>query len=379
MSGIYVHVPFCRRKCIYCDFYSIGSSLADWSRYVDSVLLEGSEKLSRADWEAGFNTLYIGGGTPSLIPPTEFKRLASGLLELFDSPPQEFTIEVNPDDVTQEMAVMWRDSGVDRISMGVQSLDDCELRFLGRRHDSEGARKAFGVLRPIFSNISQDVMFGLPGQTSESWIHTLKGVMEMRPEHISAYSLMYEEKTALTRMRAKGRLHELPEDDTVGMFGILCEEMEMAGYEQYELSNFSLPGYRSKHNSSYWIGKPYLGLGPGAHSYDGSRLRMSNRPDLRGWLAYWEGTRENGVEKPEDSEILSGRELREEMIMTRLRTREGLNISEYKMRFGDDETRKLFNRANKAIESGTLIASGQYLSLSRMAIPISDQIIVDLF
>ncbi len=314
MAGVYIHIPFCARKCVYCDFYSVGARLADWPRLVSALLDEARVRVPELTGAgAKCDTLYIGGGTPSLLPPGEFGRLAAGVLSL-TGPVSEFTVEVNPDDVTGELADAWRGAGVDRVSMGVQSLVDGELRAIGRRHDSRRAREAYDTLRRRFGNVSLDLMFGLPGQTRRSLRESVAGVIDMRPEHVSVYSLMYEERTALTRMRDSGRIDETPEEESAAMFADITEMLDSAGYEQYEISNYSLPGFRSRHNSAYWSGEPYVGLGPAAHSYDGLRTRRANAPDVRAYISRWLDGGGDAV----TVETLTDDELREEMIMTRL-------------------------------------------------------------
>lgn len=377
--NIYVHIPFCRRKCIYCDFYSVGERPAVWPAYVDALLNEAARRIPEEKCNASQigptdhwpSTIYIGGGTPSLMPPEEFMRLAQGLKGYFDSEPEEFTIEVNPDDVTEEMAKAWLDAGVNRVSMGVQSLNDSELSTIGRRHDSQQAVDAYNILRRHFDNISLDLMFGLPGQTPESLRDTLKGFIAMEPEHLSAYSLMYEEATALTRLRDAGKMSEASDTDSCEMFSLICRMLAEAGYERYEISNYSKPGRRSLHNSLYWRGVPYIGLGPGAHSYDGNRCRRSNLPDVK---AYMKG------EVKIQSETLSDDELREETVMTRLRTAEGLSLAEYGERFGPRALARLKRDASQWLDTGQLILdeSAQTLSLSDTGIMISDEIILTL-
>lgn len=379
MRGIYVHVPFCRRRCVYCDFYSVGERLAVWPDYVRAVVAEARARVPHYGLSADKSTLYIGGGTPSLMPVDCFVELSGALLELVGTC-REFTIEVNPDDVDDAKAHAWRECGVDRISMGVQSLVDMELNAIGRRHDSDAARKAYSILRRYFDNISLDIMFGLPGQTQSSLMHTVKGIIDMRPEHISAYSLMYEERTALARMRDNGRITELPEEDCVSMFSMLSSALAEAGYGQYEISNYSLPGRQSVHNSLYWRGEPYVGLGPGAHSYDGERTRVSNNPELKAYVDFW---RNGSGDMPAVSEVLGDGELREEMIMTRLRTREGLDTGAFAARFGASELRRLMCDASRWIDEGHLVKTESdnvtSLSFSHSGIMISDEIIASLF
>jgi len=376
---IYVHVPFCRRKCLYCDFYSVGEKLADWPVYVDAILGEARRRLSAPE-AYGLSTpavanspgtLYIGGGTPSLMPEAEFARLAEGLVRL-GCQPCEFTIEVNPDDVTRDKVNLWHSCGVDRVSMGVQSLCDDELRAVGRRHSARQALDAFDMLRSRFDNISLDLMFGLPYQTVGSLGRTLSGFMDMKPEHVSAYSLMYEERTALTRLRDEGKLTEMPDDMSADMFGLITRTLASGGYGQYEISNYALPGRRSVHNSAYWHGCAYTGLGPGAHSYDGYRTRSFNPSDVRAYIMA-------GGNVCREEEHLSDDELREEMIMTRLRTREGLGLDEFGRRFGHDALLRLLRDAQKYIDAGMLRLTDSVLVLTHAGVMVSDEVMASLF
>lgn len=375
MAGVYIHIPFCARKCVYCDFYSVGARLADWPRLVSALLDEARIRVPELTGAgAKCDTLYIGGGTPSLLPPGEFGRLAAGVLSL-TGPVSEFTVEVNPDDVTGELADAWRGAGVDRVSMGVQSLVDDELRAIGRRHDSRRAREAYDTLRRRFGNVSLDLMFGLPGQTRRSLRESVAGVIDMRPEHVSVYSLMYEERTALTRMRDSGRIDETPEEESAAMFADITEMLDAAGYEQYEISNYSQPGFRSRHNSAYWSGEPYVGLGPAAHSYDGLRTRRANAPDVRAYISRWLDGGGDAVAV----ETLTDDELREEMIMTRLRTRGGIPLEEFRRRFGAVAFRSLLSASRRWVAAGLMEERDGTLALSRRGVMVSDEIIVSLF
>lgn len=375
MAGVYIHIPFCARKCVYCDFYSVGARLADWPRLVSALLDEARIRVPELTGAgAKCDTLYIGGGTPSLLPPGEFGRLAAGVLSL-TGPVSEFTVEVNPDDVTGELADAWRGAGVDRVSMGVQSLVDDELRAIGRRHDSRRAREAYDTLRRRFGNVSLDLMFGLPGQTRRSLRESVAGVIDMRPEHVSVYSLMYEERTALTRMRDSGRIDETPEEESAAMFADISEMLDAAGYEQYEISNYSQPGFRSRHNSAYWSGEPYVGLGPAAHSYDGLRTRRANAPDVRAYISRWLDGGGDAV----TVETLTDDELREEMIMTRLRTRGGIPLEEFRRRFGAVAFRSLLSASRRWVAGGLMEERDGTLALSRRGVMVSDEIIVSLF
>lgn len=381
-AGIYVHIPYCRSRCLYCDFYSEGARRADWPRYVDALLAELRWKLREQAFrgkEYEIATIYIGGGSPSQMPAEEFTRLAKGLTACAGTHLKEFTIEVNPDDVTYEMARIWRDSGVNRLSMGVQSMVDAELRAIGRRHDPETARRAYETLGPYFDNISLDMIFGLPYQTPETLNLTIDSMLAMRPEHISAYSLMYEERSALTKLRDSGRMQETDEDIIVGMFRTVSRRFAEAGYEQYEISNYARPGYRSQHNSAYWAGLPYIGLGAGAHSYDGDRCRTSCVPDAKHYTWLWNDGNadvQDIARQLYNYELLSDTELREEMVMTRLRTREGLDLSRYGV---ERDAEELLRKAAPYLKSGLLGLRDGMLSLTRDGIMVSDEIIADLF
>lgn len=394
MTGIYIHIPFCRRRCLYCDFFTVGERKADWHPYVSALLEETACRLSMFGQRIMVNnfigdnidndrTLYIGGGTPSLIPPDEFKRLCVGLKKLL-GPVMEFTIEVNPDDVTHTLARTWKESGVNRISMGVQSLVDSELKTIGRRHDASTARRAMEILKNYFDNISLDIMFGLPYQTQDSLKTTLEGILELHPRHISAYSLMYEERSALTRLLQKGILEEMPEEDSFSMFEYLSRKLKESGYEQYEISNYALPRFQSQHNGLYWNSSPYLGIGPGAHGYDGKNCRYNNAHDIDAYIEFWNCRREDveNLEIPErisTCEILSSEELREEMIMTRLRTSKGINLAEFEKKFGEKARKKLMKCAARFIESGRMVDKEGRLFLSGEGFYVSDDIISSLF
>lgn len=373
MSGLYIHLPFCRRKCIYCDFYSVGDRTADWHGYVDALIAElhyRHEELSLP-----LETIYIGGGTPSLMPTDEFLRLCEAFRP-FRGEVKEFTIEVNPDDVTPDKLKAWRRGGVNRLSMGIQSFDDSLLKSIRRRHNAETARKAYEMASEIFDNISIDLIFGIPGQSVGMWRNDVAMAIRMKPVHISAYSMMYEDGTPLTMLRDRGDVREVPDEHSEEMMKILFKELRDAGYDHYEISNFALPGFRSRHNSSYWQGKPYLGLGPSAHSYDGHRCRSSNRADVSGYIRYW-----SQPPSPDDivsREYLSDEELREEYVMTRLRIKEGINLEDFCHRFGKTEYQKLLRKSEEFLRDGTLKLDSGHLSISESSILISDSIIIAL-
>lgn len=382
-SSLYIHVPYCASKCIYCDFFSGGAKTADWERLVMSLANELRER--RGELQSCPDTLYIGGGTPSLMPLHEFSRLVGEVNEIVGHTGdwKEFTIEVNPDDVSEEKCREWRKAGVNRVSIGIQSLNDAELRAIRRRHDSYTALTAYRCLRENFSNVSVDLMFGIPGQTVDSWRKTVGEIIRLNPQHLSAYSLMLEEGTPLTVLYGQGKI-DLPDDDqNDAMWRILSEELGNAGYEQYEISNYSRVGYRSVHNSRYWAGNPYLGLGPSAHSYDGFNIRRSNPGNIGAYLrrftypgltARLEADRGNFYEE----EILTEVERIEERILTRMRVREGINLEEFRHEFGEQRLGQLLRNAEPLLDSGKIKISAGALSLTPEGVMTSDGVILAL-
>ena len=318
MAGLYIHVPFCASRCIYCDFYS--TTGRNRSLFVDRVLDELTISVNSgliASPGTQFATVYIGGGTPSQLGSADLVRLVDGLQQRIDlSHVVEFTLEVNPEDVTAEFVDAFPPA-INRVSMGVQSFVDAELRMLRRRHDARRPAQAVALLRRRgITNISIDLMYGLPGQTLRSFDQSITEALGLGVPHISAYCLSVEEGTPLHSMVEAGQLHPADDDQCNQMNALLRQRLQAAGFVQYEISNYALPGFHSRHNSSYWDGTPYLGLGPGAHSYDGHRLRFWNEPDLTAYLT---------GQCPRGHEELSDTDLYNERIMLSLRTRLGVN------------------------------------------------------
>lgn len=379
MSGIYIHIPVCGSKCNYCDFYSRPKPAVDIDATVKAIAAEAGERIRELDGTS-VETIYFGGGTPSAVPPSALAEIAGSLTNALTSTGirqdiKEMTIEVNPDDVTEDRSAEWRDMGFNRVSMGVQSFDDGELRRIGRRHDSRTAVTAFQTLRRHFDNISLDLIYGLPGQTPDSWKRSLDGVLALRPEHLSAYSLMFEEGTPLTRMLERGLVTEAPEELTLAMFDELRMRTEEAGLRQYEISNFALPGFESRHNSSYWRSEPYLGLGPSAHSYDGKRTRRANAADIRAYTSYWLGKEGSEAYR---IETLDDEELREEYVMTRMRTMRGIDVADFETRFGKEMKESLKAIGKRLNEKGLVEFGDNSLRLTKEGILLSDSVILEL-
>ena len=259
---IYVHVPFCRSFCTYCGFYS--ERACPTEGWVDEVCREALSRGAEIEDSSAVDTLYFGGGTPSVLPLSYLARIADAC---GGRSYREWTVEVNPDDVTPEYAAGLRALGVNRVSMGVQSLDDGMLRWMNRRHSADGARAAFRQLREAgFDNVSVDIIFGISGLTDAVLEATVREIAGWRPEHVSAYQLSVEEGSALETMVRDGRYRELSDEGCSSQYYLICKILRDAGYEHYEISNWALPGRRALHNSAYWTRAPYVGLGPGAHS-----------------------------------------------------------------------------------------------------------------
>lgn len=332
------------------------------------ALLREMEQRREDIGRARADTVYIGGGTPSQLPPELlqqfFERLDAlcGLSKL-----QECTVEANPDDVTEEWVRALKDTPVNRVSMGVQSLNDDVLRFLGRRHTSKQALLALELLRAGgYENVSVDLMFGLPNQKIIEWEHDIKAMLEVGAPHLSAYALQVEEGTVLAKRLREDECLTLPSDDEVAaMYDLLVQKVREAGMEHYEISNFAKPGYRALHNSGYWKGLPYVGLGPGAHSYDGVSCRRWNLSSLECYC--------QAPSVQFEEEHLSEDERYNETVMTRLRTSDGLKLAEL------DEKRQIYTlkMAKKHLKRGMMLLEEGVLRLSERGFFVSNDIISD--
>lgn len=366
MSGLYVHIPFCRRLCGYCDF-----ARTTKLRLMAQVVEEMHTELHR---EAKFlhdkslRTIYFGGGTPSLLAPTALQRFIDEARQLFDcSALEEVTVEVNPDDVTEEYAEALRHTDVNRISIGVQSLDDECLAMMGRRHTAAQAVEAVRLLqRAGFANISVDVIFGVAGFGGESLRRTLDGIVAMGVQHISAYHLTFEPATRFGRLLESGAMQQVDEALSEAEFLEVHRTLTAAGFEHYEVSNYALAGCRSRHNSSYWTGDEYLGIGPGAHSFAGAVRRWCEQ-SAEEYIA--------GVEY--GSEQLTARDRLNEYVMTSLRRVEGLSLEYVAEHFGASEAERLEAAAGRW--GATVVVRGGRIAIPPEHFLVSDSVISSLF
>ncbi len=368
MAGLYIHIPFCKRRCVYCDFYSnTDMSLKD--RYIDALIDEMKVRRD-AFLKEPVTTLYFGGGTPSQLNEDDFSRIFRTISELCSpSVWEEITIEANPDDLSLSYIRMLGKFPFNRISIGVQSFHDADLLFLNRRHTAAQAIEAVRNCRAAgLDNISIDLMYGLPGQTLEQWDENLSIALRLQPYHLSCYHLIYEEGTVLCERLHAGSIQEVSEEDSVAMFSLLIDRLQEAGYEHYEISNFALAGFRSRHNSSYWNDKPYIGIGASAHSYN-MISRQWNVSDIREYV------RQACIGKfSPEQEIIDGDTRYNDIVITALRTSDGLDVKQLERRFGKKRAEYCLEQAEPFIASGKLILENGNMRLSRSGIFVSDSI-----
>lgn len=372
MAGLYIHIPFCKSRCIYCGFYSTTDTTLR-QRYVDAVcqeMISRSEKNEGENMRTGIQTIYIGGGTPSQLTLGQLGQLLEKARTVFDVDDNaEVTVEVNPDDVTEELAAGLRAIGVNRVSMGAQTFDANRLRFLNRRHTARQVEEAVSLLRQSgFDNISIDLMYGFPDETLNDWQQDIDAVLRLGVEHLSAYCLMIEEGTPLHQWAADNGQWAMDEELERAMYYTLIERLTAAGYEHYELSNFAKPGRRSRHNSSYWKDIPYIGLGAAAHSYDGQcrRWNVSN-------LLYYIKGIENGQPSFEQEELDEDTHYNDRITVA-LRTCEGLSLSE----LTDRQQKYLLRSAQRYLDDGLLELLDGCIKLTRKGLFVSDMVMADL-
>lgn len=376
MAGLYIHIPFCASRCIYCGFYSTTlPQLQD--RYVEAVCREMEFRRER-----DLSTIYLGGGTPSQLSAENLRKIflyinkvyGTDFKEAEDGSEMEITMECNPDDITPEFCETLCTLPVNRISMGAQTFSDSRLRFLRRRHTADEVRTAVDRLRKIgIGNISVDLMFGFPDETLEEWKSDIRECLALNVEHISAYSLMYEEGTPLYKMLVEGKIKEIDEELSLQMYETLINMLTAAGFEHYEISNFAKPSFRSRHNSSYWHDTPYIGIGAAAHSFD-TVSRRWNVADIKTYIE----SIERG-ELPYEREVLDTGTRYNETVMTGLRTCEGVDLKYILDSFGPKYERHLLSNAQKNISLGNLIVEDNRLRLTRKGIYTSDGITAELF
>lgn len=370
MAGVYIHIPFCKRLCAYCDFYkSVRLS------YLEEVVAAMHRELSERRGylrDQRIETLYFGGGTPSLLSVEQLAGLKRRVEELFDcSHLGEVTLEANPDDLTRPYLEGLRKAGFNRLSIGVQSFDDEELRWMNRRHTAQRAEEAVREARAAgFENLTLDLIFGVPGFGEEVLRRNLERVLALEPEHISAYHLTIEPDTALGRKEARGELCAVEESISEREYALVHETLTRAGYDHYEISNYARPGFRARHNSAYWQGREYLGIGPAAHSFDGRSRR---------WSLDTVESYASGGEFRFEQELLTERDRLNEYLMTHLRTAEGISFREMGEQFGPEAVARIEKEAEPLLLQRLLSSTPEGLKIPAERFLLSDHLIGMLF
>lgn len=373
MAGIYIHIPFCKQKCHYCDFYK-ETTVYQKAGFLKALSIEMEERKSYLMGEK-LQTIYFGGGTPSVLSVSEIGKVINQIYTIWDvADDAEITLEANPDDLSEDYLKDLIQTPVNRLSIGIQSLDDEILRFLYRRHHARQAIEVVELAGNIgFSSISIDFIYGIPGLSVSGWKDCLQQAIQLDVGHISAYHLGIEPDTQFGRLKSQGKIKEVDEDLSLMHYNVLREMLGEAGYLHYEISNFCKPGMESRHNSSYWNNKLYLGLGPSAHSYNGTE-RSWNVRSVSDYIKQL-----NHHILPSESEVLSLKDRFNEMLMTNLRTRQGLSISYLQHSFPKEYMAQLNNRMQMMVKNHQLIIENQTIRIPEEQWFVSDSLIADLF
>jgi oxygen-independent coproporphyrinogen-3 oxidase len=372
VAGIYIHIPFCRQACHYCDFH-FSTNLTGIEDMTVALALELEMRKDYLKGES-VNTIYLGGGTPSLLSPPQLEYILDKVALLFPGPKTEITLEANPDDLIPSKLAAWKNLGVDRLSLGIQSFQDEILKKYNRTHSAQESMRAIDLGRKAgFEKFSIDLIYGYPYPDHSLWEKDLKEALELDPGHISAYALTVEPKTAFGNWEQKGKFKPAEEDFVAEQFEWLQEHTERAGYVQYEISNFGKPGQFAHHNTNYWLGKPYLGIGPSAHSYDGLHRGFNPSSNPVYLKAIQAGRLPLTIETLELADQIN------EKILTSLRTVWGLNTDSLKADFKVDLLSKKSAEIQELVKQGWLINAGNTLSLTRKGQLLADSIASELF
>lgn len=373
MSGIYLHIPFCRQACHYCDFH-FSTNLENQNDVIAALKRELVLRKQYLDNEP-VKTIYFGGGTPSVLSSAQLKELMTVIQDNFILEPEpEITLEANPEDLTIENLMVFQETGINRLSIGIQSFDPKVLKFINRSHNEEAAITSFKLARKAgFNNISIDLIYSIPDQPDSIWLKNIQQAIDLQPEHISSYSLTIEEKTVFGRWHEKGKLKPTDDEAAARQLEILMKEMDQAGYEQYEISNFSKSGFQSKHNSSYWKREPYLGIGPSAHSYNGTsrQYNVSNNYEYLKHL--------NLDIVPFVREELSREDKINDFLLTSLRTSWGTDLSILRLEMNYDVLNVHSTYLKKLLDENFIRIENDFLTLTNRGKLLADKISSDLF
>jgi oxygen-independent coproporphyrinogen-3 oxidase len=375
MSGLYIHIPFCKQACSYCDFYFV--TRQEYKQdFVDELIREIHSKKDTRFTEDPIQTIYFGGGTPSLLTPSQVEAILTAINTVFDLQAEEITLEMNPDDVTHDLLSGLKSAGVNRASMGVQSFDTNLLNFMHRAHSSEEAFRCLELLHSSdFDVFTVDLIYGNPGQSLKILENDIDTILKFDPPHISAYSLTVEPQTRLGKQVKLGRIVPAEDDTVAKHFDLVVNKLVEAGIMQYEVSNYAKPGKEAVHNSNYWDHVNYLGLGPGAHSFWWdedlhSAKRWSNKPDLRSYL-------NSDWAEPFETETLDMYELAEERLMLGLRTRAGVSIDELRNRYQYSLNPDQLHYLNQ-LENSEKAVVDENIRLTKNGLKIADSILLDI-
>ena len=375
LPGIYIHIPFCKQACYYCNFH-FSTSLKNKREMIDAIVKEiGLTPVPSPKGEGAIETLYFGGGTPSILETDDLKLIIDATRKKFAFADEiELTIEANPDDLTFEKLKEWRSAGINRLSLGIQSFVEEELKWMNRAHNASQSLACIDMISEAgFTNFSVDLIYGSPLLSDEDWIKNIDIVLKKKVPHISAYALTVEPKTALDKMIATNRSAPVDAEKQARQFLLLMDRLEVAGYEHYEISNFAKPGMRSRHNSSYWSGANYFGFGPAAHAFDG----VSRKWNVANNALYIQSIQKDMI--PFEEEILTPTQQLNEYIMTSLRTMEGLDLDLVSEKFRVASREKLVVGSGKWVVGGKLLIKGSKLILTREGKLFADGIAADLF
>lgn len=371
MAGIYLHIPFCKQACHYCNFH-FTTSLRYKEDFIQAILGEIALQRHYLQNEI-IETIYFGGGTPSLLTTTELILIIEKLQSQFTIASDcEITLEANPDDIATHKLQEWKLAGINRLSIGIQSFFEEDLQWMNRAHHARQALESLMLAIPHFNNITVDLIYGIPGLTNEKWEQNVETILALQMPHLSCYALTVEPKTPLDKLIRQHKVQAVDPEKQASQFLLLIQWLETAGYEHYEISNFSKPGMRSRHNTSYWQGKKYLGLGPSAHSYNGNERQWNIANNQQ----YITSIQQNTI--PAEKEVLTKTQKLNEYIMTALRTKEGIDLdflfSQYNV-----STASFLNRIDKYIQTNKVIRNKKNLQLTRDGKLFADGIAADLF
>ena len=372
MAGIYIHIPFCKQACHYCDFH-FSTSMKRKEEIVLALIKEIQLRKNEFDGEI-IETIYFGGGTPSVLTNAEIQSLIDAVyqnFEVIESP--EVTIEANPDDLSEERIIALSKTPINRLSIGVQSFFEADLKLMNRAHDSMEAQKSLAIATQYFDNISVDLIYGIPGLTNEMWVQNIETALSFGVPHISSYALTVEPKTALKKLIQTGKIAAPKDEVAQEQFDILVKILSDKGFVHYELSNFGKPDYFSKNNSSYWLGKKYLGMGPSAHSFDGK----SRSWNIANNSLYLKSILEGKL--PLEIEILTQQDRYNEYVMTGLRTIWGISLKRIEQEFGADYLSYLLKQAQKFIADDLISVTDGILKTTSKGKFLADGIAADLF